>query len=111
MKMPDNSTIDSDQIRYSQAQIDYLSSQHFINKIDHHLRIISSIRIVSPAANTAPDVILKIVIYYDNHQSGSLSFNLHNYEYEEILAIAKNIRGNEFILHEVDNLLSGDVVE
>lgn len=109
--MPDISIIDSDQIRYSQAQIDYLSSQHFINKIDQHLRIVSSIRILIHAPDTAPTVILKIDIYYDNHQSGSLSFNLHNYEYEEILAIAKNIRGNEFILHEVDNLLSGDVVE
>jgi len=109
--MPDNPTIGSEQICYSQAQIDYLSSQHFINKIDQHLRIISSVRVVSHAVNTAPSVVLKIDIYYDNHQSGNLSFNLHNYEYEEILAIAKNIRGNEYILHEVDNLLSGDVVE
>lgn len=105
------STIESDQIHYSQAQIDYLSSQHFINKIDHHLRIISSIRIVNNTVNTEPNVILKIDIYYDNHQSGSLSFNLHNYEYEEILTIAKNIHSNEYILHEIDNLLSGDVVE
>lgn len=109
--MPDNSNTEPGQIRYSQAQIDQLSTQHFINKIDHHLRIISSIRVVSHPENTEPRVVLHIDIYYDNHQSGSLSFNLHNYEYEEILAIAKNIRGNEFILHEVDNLLSGDVVE
>lgn len=109
--MPDNSLIDSDHIRYSQEQIDYLSSQHFINTIDQHLRIVSSIRITRHSVNSAPSASLRLDIYYDNHQSGNLSFNLHNYEYEEILAIAKNIRGNEFILHEVDNLLSGDVVE
>lgn len=109
--MPDSQTINPDQTHYSQAQIEYLSSQHFINKIDHHLRIISSIKVINHVENAAPQVIMKIDIYYDNHQSGSLSFNLHNYEYEEILSIAKNIRGNEYILHEVDNLLSGDVVE
>jgi hypothetical protein len=108
---PDDSTIKPDTISYSQAQIDSLLSQHFINKIDHHLRIISSIRIVNLATSSEPNVILNIDIYYDNHQSGSLSFNLHNYEYEEILAIAKDIRANEYILHEVDNFLSGDVVE
>jgi hypothetical protein len=109
--MPDTSTSNAGKIRYSQSQIDSLSSQHFINNIDEHLRIISSVRVVDHAVNTTPKVVLEIDIYYDNQQSGRLSFNLRNYDYEEILAIAKNIRGNEFILHEVDNLLSGDVVE
>jgi hypothetical protein len=109
--MSENSSIGSNQIRFSQAQIDYLASQHFINKIDHHLRIISSVDVLSHTANNEPRVILKLEIYYDNHQSGSLSFNLHNYEYDEVLAIAKNVRDNEFILHEIDNLLSGDVIE
>lgn len=109
--MPDTSTIDTGKPRYTQSQIDYLSSQHFINIIDHHLRIISSVRVVTDGADTTPNVVLELDIYYDNHRSGRLSFNLHNYAYEEILAIAKDIRGNEFILHEVDNLLSGDVIE
>lgn len=109
--MSENSTIPSERIRYTQAEIDYLSSQHFINKIDHHLRIISSVKVANHSLSTAPDVVLEIDIYYDDHQSGSLSFNLHNYEHEEILAIAKNIHTNEFILHEIDNFLSGDVVE
>jgi hypothetical protein len=109
--MSESVTVGSNQILYSQVQIDYLSSQYFINKIDHHLRIISSVKIVSHDVNTSPRVILKLEIFYDNHQSGNLSFDLHNYEYEDILAIAKNIRANEFILHEVDNFLSGDVIE
>lgn len=109
--MPDTSTIDAGKIRYTRSQIDDLASQHFINNIDHHLRVISSVRVVGDAASAAPQVILELEIYYDNHPSGRLSFNLHNYEYEEILGVARDIRGNEFILHEVDNLLSGDVVE
>lgn len=109
--MPDTSTMDAGKARYSQSELESLSSQHFINNIDPHLRIISSVRVDTHAATTTPNVVLEIDIYYDNRQSGRLSFNLHNYEYDEILAIAKNIRSNEFILYEVDNLLSGDVVE
>jgi hypothetical protein len=41
----------------------------------------------------------------------TLSFDLHNYEYDEIIHLIKNIRGNEFLLQEVDNLLGGDIVE
>ena len=96
---------------FSQAQIDSLSSLHFINKIDQHLRIISSINLSNIKTNAVPHIMLVLEIYYENHQMGDLSFNLHNYEYEDIIAIAKNIRSNEFILQEVDNFLSGDVVE
>ena len=56
-------------------------------------------------------VMLQLEIYYDNQQTGGLSFDLHNYEYADIIAIAQNIRSNDFILQEVDNFLSGDVVE
>lgn len=109
--MPDTSTIGAGKTRYTQSQIDYLSSQHFINNIDPHLRVISSVKVVGDATQTTPKVVLELVVYYDKYQSGRLSFNLHNYAYEEILAVARDIRGNEFILQEVDNLLSGDVVE
>jgi len=109
--MSENNSIRSIQTVFNQAQIDYLSSLHFINKIDHHLQILSSIKLI-PAAVTSPSrIILQLEIYYDNQQTGSLSFDLHNYEYEDIIAIAQNIRSNEFILQEVDNFLSGDVVE
>lgn len=106
-----NDTLNTGQIGFSQKQIDHLASLHFINPIDQHLRIISSIKIISDKIITSPRIILELEIYYDNHHTGDLSFNLHNYEYEDIITIVQNIRGNEYILHEVDNFLSGDVVE
>ena len=109
--MLDNDTLDIGQPGFSQEQINHLSSLHFINPIDHHLRIISCIKIIHENANTTPRIILGLEIYYDNHHSGDLSFNLHNYEYEDIIKIAQNIRDSEYILQEVDNFLSGDVVE
>ena len=104
-------TINSRQSDFSQAQIEHLSSLHFINKIDHHLRILSSVKLVRGTQTTPPRIILALDIFYDNHQTGSLSFDLHNYEYDDIIAVAQNIRGNEYILHEIDNFLSGDVIE
>lgn len=105
-----NNTFNTNQTNLSQTQIDHLSSLHFINKIDRHLRLLSSIKIVN-GNNLPTRITLNLEIFYDNHPTGSLSFDLHNYEYEEIAGLAQNIRSNEYILQEVDNFLSGDVVE
>lgn len=106
-----NNAFTPNQSALSQAQIDHLSTLHFINKIDQHLRILSSIKVTAISADSPLRIILNIEIFYDNQQVGSLSFDLHNYEYEDIVDLAQNIRVNEYILQEVDNFLSGDVVE
>ena len=99
------------QIVFSQEQIDSLSSSHFINRIDDHLKIVSSIDVVHSAEHTTPRVLLQLEIYYNNDRVDTLSFDLNNYEYDDIIHLAKNIRDNEFLLHEVDNFLGGDIVE
>jgi hypothetical protein len=99
------------QTRYTQDQIDHLSSLHFINRVDDHLRIVSSVDIILLAENTPPRVMLQLEIYYNNDRFDTLSFDLHDYEYEEIIHLAKNVRENEFLLQEVDNFLAGDVIE
>ena len=92
-----------------QAQIEHLATLCFINKIDEHLRIVSGVR-VSPAADCDPlHIRLHLEIYYDDEKVDNLSFNLHNYDYEDIVNVARNIRSNPFILQEVDNLLAGDI--
>ena len=109
--MSESVTSERSQSGFSQAQIEYLSSLYYINNIDHHLRIISSVKVIHGAIHTPPRVLLMLEIFYENHKSGNLSFDLNNYEYEDIIEIAQNIRKNEFILQEVDNFLSGDVIE
>lgn len=99
------------QALFTKEQIDYLSSLHLINKIDDHLKIVSSIEIINKEEDMPPRVILLLEIYYNNNKAGNLSFDLHNYEYEEIISLVKNIRDNEFLLQEVDNFLGGDIVE
>jgi hypothetical protein len=94
---------------FSQEQVEYLSSLKFINKIDEHLRIVSAIKIVPVADGYPPRVVLILEIYYDDQKIDKLSFDLHGYDYEDIVELARNIRSSEFILQEVDNLLAGDI--
>ena len=95
--------------RFNQEQIQHLSSLRFINKIDDHLGIISGIKIYSEDSDLSNYVLLILEIYYDGEKIDMLSFNLRNYDYEEIVKVARNIRSNEFILQEVDNLLAGNI--
>jgi hypothetical protein len=93
----------------NQEQIQHLSLLRFINKIDEHLNIVSGVRISSSPEADPQRVTLLLDIYYNEEQVDNLSFDLHNFNYEDIVYVARNIRSNEFILHEVDNLLSGGI--
>lgn len=101
----------SNQTTFTQEQVDYLSSLHFINKIDNHLKAVSSINVLTFSADSPPRVVMQLEIYYNDDKVDTLSFDLHNYDYNEIIFSAKNIRSNEFIMQEIDNFLAGDVVE
>ena len=54
-------------------------------------------------------MILALEMYYDDNKFDTLTFDLHNYSYDEIIDVARDIRSNEFILQEVDNFLAGDI--
>jgi hypothetical protein len=92
-----------------QTQIDQLSTLCFINRIDGHLKIVSSVKVSTTVDGTFYRVLLVLEIFYDEDKIDELSFNLHNYDYEDIVYTARNIRSNEFILQEVDNLLAGNI--
>lgn len=99
------------QMAFTKEQAESLSSLHIINRIDDHLKIVSGIDIINSVKNIPPRVILLLEIFYNSNKVDTLSFDLHNYEYDEIVHLVKNIRDNEFLLQEVDNLLGGDIVE
>lgn len=109
--MSESAFLNNSEISLSKDQIEYLTSLRFINIIDHHLRILSSVKVINGATLKSARVLLILEIYYDNDKTGNLSFDLHNYEYEDMIVLVQNIRKNEFILQEVDNFLSGDVNE
>lgn len=92
----------------TQAQINHLGSLHTINIIDNYLKVVSSINITSELSQR---VRMELEIYYHNDKVSVLSFDLHNYTYTDIIKITNNIHNNEFILQEIDNFLSGDMVE
>ena len=92
---------------FTQAQLDQLSSLCFINRIDDHLRIVSGIKIPANLGRSYNQVLLVLEIFFDEEKIDNMSFNLRNYEFDEIIEVARNIRSNKFILREVDNLLAG----
>lgn len=101
----------SNSTSYTAEQLTELSTLHHINHIDPNLRVVASIDFATTGKDTPPRVILALEIYFTNKKVDTLTFNLNNYEYEEIVELVKNIRGNEFLLQEIDNFLAGDIVE
>lgn len=92
----------------TQEQVNHLESFHIINKIDNYLKVVSSINITLES----PRIInMELEIYYHNDKVGVLDFDLHNYTYDDIINITHNIHNNEFILQEIDNFLSADMIE
>ncbi|MGR8930132.1 MAG: hypothetical protein ACU836_05775 [Gammaproteobacteria bacterium] len=90
-------------------QIEHLSAIRYINKIDEHMRIVSSIKVFDNVHQYDNPVLLVLDIFVDDKQVDKMSFNLHNYDYEEIIALAQHIRDNEDILRAVDTALAGDI--
>ena len=97
------------EMMFNHEQIQHLSSLRFMNKIDDHVNIITGVNISDAADHDPHRVVLQLDIYYNDQLIDNLSFDLHNFDYEDIISVARNIRSNEFILQEVDNLLSGDI--
>ena len=95
----------------SQEQINYLSSLHFINQIDDNLKTVSSVNIISTTDELPPRVLLALEIYFYDKKVDTLRFDLHNYMYDDIVHLVRNVRSNEFLLQEIDNFLAGDIVE
>ncbi len=91
------------------SQIENLSSLRYINKIDEHMRIVSSVKVLDDAQQYGNHVLLILDIFIDDKQIDRMSFNLHNYGYDEIKELAQHIRDNEFILRAVDTALAGDI--
>jgi len=93
----------------SPSQIEHLSSLRYINAIDEHMRIVSSVQVRDVAHQDDTLALLILDIFIDDKQIDRMSFNLHNYAYEEIIELARHIRDNEYILRAVDTALAGDI--
>lgn len=91
---------------YTQDEIEQLRSLKFINRIDEHLTVVSGVDIREDEGTNLQRVVLKLDLFYDNDAITPITFDLHNYSFDEIVDIAKNIKSSEFILNEIDIALS-----
>lgn len=90
------------------AQIEHLSALRYINSIDDHMRIVASVKVLDGADRQDNTTLLVLDIFIDDKHMDKMSFNLHNYAFEEIVALAQDIRNNDYILRAVDTALAGD---
>lgn len=73
------------------------------------MRIVSSVKVLDVVQQHDNSVLLILDIFIDDKQIDKMSFNLHKYEYEEIIELAQHIRDNDYILRAVDTALAGDI--
>lgn len=91
------------------TQIEHLSALRYINSIDTVMKIVSSVKVLDDAHQHGNSVLLVLDIFIDGKQVDRMSFNLHNYAYDEIIELAQHIRDNDYILRAVDTVLVGDI--
>ena len=96
---------------FSEEQRDYLSSLHVINRIDTNLKAIASVNLHQQDEAAVPLIQLQLELYFYGKKVDTLSFALHNYDFDDVVHLAKNIKDNEYLLCEIDNFLAGDIVE
>ena len=86
-----------------------LGSMKMLNIIDEQIRVMAEYVPREPvdASGTVEIVVLVLYVFYQDEPITKLSFNLRDYDYEELQDIARNIRDNEFIMYELDLALSG----
>jgi len=94
---------------FTETQIAHLNSLRFINNVDQSLKIISAVQLDHGADDVLERVLLLLELYFEGERVSQLSFNLHNHSYEEIVDVARNVRNNDYLMHEVDTYLSGDI--
>jgi len=92
---------------FTSSQINHLTTLNFINIIDQHVRAVSSIQLICDNKDKVIRVLLLLDVYFGSEKITDLSFDLHNYNYDDIQEIACNIRSNEFLMYEIDVALSG----
>jgi len=95
----------------NEQQINYLSSFKFINVIDCNIKVLTEfdIKPLPAKPSVVGRVIIILNIFFKGDKLSQLSFDLQNYNYDELIEIAKNIKSNDFIMYELDSYLAGDI--
>lgn len=51
---------------------------------------------------------LEVQLHYEGAPAGTTTFNLHGYSQAEAEAVARDIKNNAFLMHEIDQFLWGE---
>lgn len=70
-------------------------------KLQAYLRLL-------PAPGAGDAWRLEVQLYYEGAPAGTTTFNLQGYTQAEAEALARNIRQNDYLMHEIDQFLWGE---
>lgn len=92
-------------------QIKLLGTIKFLNVIDDQVKVLSEyeVKYLPAAPNIVGRIILVLNVFFKGEKYSEISFDLQNYDYDELVEIAKNIKRNEFIMYELDMHLAGSI--
>jgi len=95
----------------TEEQIEYLNSMKFINVIDDNIRVLAEfeVKYLPSAPKVVGRIILVLNVFFRSDKITRLTFDLQNYNYDDLVEIAKNIKSNEFIMYELDTYLASDI--
>ena len=93
----------------TEQQRNEIGTMKYLNIIDEQIRVMAEYVPKKPAGPASPVEIFVLIlhVFYKDEPLTRLSFNLQDYEFDELQDIARNIRDNEFIMYELDLALSG----
>lgn len=83
-----------------------MESATFINPIDRHLKVVAE---TTGDPKDERHCRLRLRLFHDNTDVGTLDFTVSGYTPDELKALAGNIRGNAFLMKEIDDYLCGEM--
>lgn len=79
-----------------------------MNLITHLEQKLKACLSLLPHQNQPDTWLLEVRLFYEGAPAGTTSFNLHGYSRDEAEAVARNIRENQYLMHEIDQFLWGE---
>ena len=88
-----------------------MSAFNLISHLEGKLKAYISLANIDVDASAEADSeswLMKVNLFYENEPAGSTSFTLQGYSHDEAVEVARNLKSNQFLMKEIDELLWGE---
>lgn len=82
-----------------------METLNLITPLENKLRAYLCLR---PDPHRVDTWLLEVQLFYEESPAGKTTFTLHGYSQDEAESVARNFRSNEYLMHEIDQVLWGE---